>query len=104
MTFNALTAPAIFSREEMESRIPAMPDGWTASDDVALIHGLGLDMKLGEIGALQGQPLALVSERFIQLRRAAVGHGIFTLPAQNRLAEILEDRLKKSHSGATQCA
>lgn len=98
---NPLTAPAIFSREEMAARIPAMPDGWNHVDDLALMHGLALGMKLGEIGAMQGKSLDAMKERFLQLRRAAVGHGVFTVPAQERLTEILEDRARLAGAGVT---
>ena len=97
--YNALTAPALFDRAEMESRIPSPPDCWTMADDQALMHGLTLGMKLGEIAALQGQTLAATQDRFLHLRRAAVGHGVFTVPAQRLLAAIIEDRAARPTNG-----
>lgn len=91
---NPLTEPAPFTRAEVEARFPSLPDNWTAADDVALMHGLGLGMKLGEIGAMQGHSLAAMQARFLALRQAAVGHGVFNLAAQEMLTAIVDDRFR----------
>lgn len=91
---NPLTEPAPLTRAEVEARIPPLPDGWTAADDVALMHGLGMGMRLGEIGAMQGQTLEAMQARFLDLRRASVGHGVLNLAAQEMLVAIVEARAK----------
>lgn len=89
---NPMTEPAPFSRAEVEARFPVLPDGWTAADDLALMEGLGLGLRLGEIGAMQGHSLTAMQARFLALRKAAVGEGTFNLAAQEVLTAIVRER------------
>lgn len=63
-----------------------LPPNWSRADDVALVEGLFMGLKLGEIGARMGKTLQQMTGRFVDLRDAATGHGIvFTLDAQKQL-------------------
>ena len=80
--------PPTRTQAEINAAVAAvpMPDGWYRSDDVAMMEGLFMGLKLGEIGAQIGWPLQQMMARFIQLRNAATGGEIqFTITAQTRL-------------------
>ncbi len=61
------------------------PDGWTAADDIALVEGLFMGLKLAQIGIPRGKTIAEMQARFLALRKAAVGEGVLTLDAQTAL-------------------
>ena len=64
----------------------ALPPHWTRADDVTLVEGLFMGLKLGEIGARMGKTLPQMMGRFLDLRTAAMGgQGPFTMDAQKQL-------------------
>lgn len=64
----------------------ALPPHWTRADDVTLVEGLFMGLKLGEIGARMGKTLHQMTGRFVDLRDAATDHAIvFTMDAQKQL-------------------
>lgn len=93
---NIDTRPALAIRAtgEIADRLTRLhaPDGWTCADDLALIQGLFRGDRLQVIGTALGKPFGTTQDRFLQLRRAAVGHGPMTLTAQERLLAICESR------------
>jgi hypothetical protein len=94
---NPLTIPPPRSRASVDRRIPALSDGWTAADDLALMEGLFLGHGLGRIASDLGKTLGKVQDRFLQLRRAAVGEGPFTLTAQVMLLEIVRGQVDENN-------
>ena len=70
-----------------------MPEGWTRAADVALMEGLFLGLKLGQIGAKLRKPLDAMQDRFLALRKAAVGEGVFTLSAQTALLQAVRGEI-----------
>jgi hypothetical protein len=98
---NPLTIPPPRSRADVESRIPARPDGWTVADDLALMEGLFLGHGLGRIASDLGKPGGEVMGRFMQLRRAAAGEGPFTLTAQVMLLGIVRGRVANTKHETT---
>ena len=68
------------------------PDGWTAADDVALMEGLFRGLGLQAIGTGIGKPFGATQDRFLALRKAAVGEGALTINAQNALLRIVRSR------------
>lgn len=91
--FTFRTPPEPLTQAQIEARIPALPEGWTAQDDLALMEGLFKLVGLMRIAVSIRKPFDTVQERFLQLRRAAVeGPGPFTLSAQTALLEIVRGR------------
>ncbi len=70
----------------------APPAGWTESDDLALMEGLFRGLGLQAIGTAIGKPFGVTQDRFLQLRRAAVGNEPLTLTAQEHLLKIVRMR------------
>lgn len=90
-TFRTPTEP--LTQAQIEARIPAPPEGWTAQDDLALMEGLFKLVGLMRIAVSIRKPFDAVQERFLQLRRAAVeGPGPFNLSAQSALLTIMRER------------
>jgi hypothetical protein len=87
-------APAPLTRAQIEARFPEPPDGWTAEDDVALMEGLFMGLRLAQIGLPRGKATEAMQARFLALRKAAVGNGVLTLDAQTVLLEIVRGRVK----------
>lgn len=90
-TFRTPTEP--LTQAQIEARIPALPEGWTAQDDLALMEGLFKLVGLMQIALAIGKPFDEVQDRFVQLRNAAVRKiGPFSLTAQSRLLEAVRGR------------
>ena len=91
--FTFRNPPETLTRAQIEARIPAPPEGWTAQDDLALMEGLFKLVGLMRIAVSIRKPFDTVQERFLQLRRAAVeGAGPFSLSAQTDLLKIMRER------------
>mgnify|MGYP003543090136 FL=1 len=86
-TYNATVTPSALTPREIAANVAALgyPDGWTAADDVALMEGLFMGLKLAQIGIPRGKTIAEMQARFLALRKAAVGEGVLTLDAQTAL-------------------
>lgn len=86
-TYNATVTPSAPTPREIAANVAALgyPDGWTAADDVALMEGLFMGLKLAQIGIPRGKTIAEMQARFLALRKAAVGEGVLTLDAQTAL-------------------
>ena len=85
--------PEALTKAEIAQRIPALPDGWTAQDDVVLVEGLFKLVGLMKIALAIGKPFDEVQARFVQLRNASVKRvGPFSLTAQSRLLEAVRER------------
>lgn len=85
--------PEALTKAEIAERIPALPEGWTAQDDVALVEGLFKLVGLMRIAQSIGKPFDDVQARFVQLRNASVKRvGPFSLTAQSRLLEAVRER------------
>ena len=84
--------PAV-SQAEVRRAVVALglPDGWTPADDVALMEGLFMGLGLQAIGVRLGKPFGETQARFLALRRAAIGHGVFTLDAQTALLNVARE-------------
>ena len=85
-----VTPPALTPREiaaNVAANVAALgyPGGWTAADDIALMEGLFMGLKLAQIGIPRGKTIAEMQARFLALRKAAVGEGVLTLDAQTAL-------------------
>jgi len=102
MSYFEFTAPMpeALTKAEIAERIPPMPEGWTAQDDVALVEGLFKLVGLMKIALAIGKPFDEVQARFVQLRNASVkGIGPFSLTAQSRLLEAVRDRARLVGAG-----
>ncbi len=97
---NPLTALAPFTRAQIEASFPALPEGWTAADDLTLWEGLFKGLGLGRIAALMGRTLTETSGRFLALKGAAVGTGTLTLPAQKEILAVIQERHRKAQEAA----
>lgn len=90
-TFRATVTPPALTPREIAANVAAnvaalgYPDGWTAADDLALMEGLFMGLKLAQIGIPRGKTIAEMQARFLALRKAAVGEGVLTLDAQTAL-------------------
>ena len=93
----APSATAAPTPREIAANVAALgyPDGWTAADDVALMEGLFMGLKLAQIGIPRGKTIAEMQVRFLALRKAAVGEGVLTLDAQKALLSIVRSRAAK---------
>ena len=81
------------TKAEIAERIPELPEGWTAQNDLELVEGLFKLVGLMRIAVSMRKPFDDVQARFLQLRKAAVkGVGPFSLPAQSRLLDIVRER------------
>ena len=81
------------TKAEIADRFPALPEGWTAQQDLELVEGLFKFNALMRIAVSMGKPFDAVQDRFLQLRSAAVkGVGPFSLTAQSRLLEVARER------------
>ena len=88
------------TKAEIAERIPPMPEGWTAQDDVALVEGLFKLVGLMKIAQSIGKPFDEVLARFVQLRNASVKRvGPFGLTAQSRLLEVVRERARLVGAG-----
>ena len=85
--FRATVTPSALTPREIAANVAALgyADGWTAADDVALMEGLFMGLKLAQIGIPRGKTIAEMQARFLALRKAAVGEGVLTLDAQTAL-------------------
>lgn len=91
--FTFRNPPETLTRAQIEARIPAPPEGWTAQDDLALMEGLFKLVGLMRIAVSIRKPFDAVQERFMQLRRAATREpGAFTLATQTALLAIMRER------------
>ena len=85
-------APTI-TRQDIEARWPALPDGWTAADDANLMEGLFRGLSLEAIGNQIDQRTGNVDARWKALKRAAgVEQGAVPWAAQMALLEIARER------------
>ena len=72
-----------------------LPEGWTRADDVKLVEGLFMGLKLMEIGGPMGKTLPQMQARFLALREAATGgHPVFTLTAQIALLAAVREAFR----------
>ena len=85
--FRATVTPSAPTPREIAANVAALgyPVGWTAADDLALMEGLFMGLKLAQIGIPRGKTIAEMQARFLALRKAAVGEGVLTLDAQTAL-------------------
>lgn len=88
--------PEPLTKAEIEARFPEYPEGWTAQQDLDLVKGLFKLNGLMRIAVEMGVSYESVEARFLQLRKAASPHPRFpfSLTAQSRLLQIVEDRAK----------
>lgn len=90
---NPKAVPRLTDRQIVQNvNLLELPEGWTRADDVALVEGLFMGLKLMEIGAPMGKTLAQMQARFLALRGAATGgHPVFTLTAQTALLSAVRE-------------
>lgn len=82
-----------YTEADLAARYPALPDGWTPADDVALWEGLFRGLKLAEIGLPRGKTLDEMQSRFLAFRHAATdGRGAITLTAQTLWLKLARER------------
>lgn len=93
---NPKAVPGLTDRQIVQNvNLLELPEGWTRADDVALMEGLFMGLKLMEIGAPMGKTLAQMQARFLALREAATGgHPVFTLTAQTALLNAVREAAK----------
>ena len=95
--FRATVTPSALTPREITANVAALdlPDGWTRADDLELMEGLFMGLKLAQIGIPRGKTIAEMQARFLALRKAAVGEGVLTLEAQKALLSIVRSRAAK---------
>jgi hypothetical protein len=90
---NFRAPPPALSKAEIAARFPALPDGWTAADDVALMEGLFKGLTLQAIADRIDQRDGNVAARWKALKEAAgVTVGWVPMAAQLALLEIIRER------------